>query len=72
MEHTFSLTLRHEPEPHVRTAETNGDHGATAEAQTAATAKTAPGADEIDDDPDDENEYVNTETDNNIESKKEY
>ena len=35
-------------------------------------ATTAPGADEIDDDPDAEHEYVNTETDNNIESKKNY
>ena len=34
------------------------------------TCTTAQGADENDDDPDDEHKYVNTETDNNIESKK--
>ena len=65
--HKLCLTLRHEPEPYVRTTATNGDHDATAETPTA---KTAPGADTNDDDPDDELEYVNTETDNNIETKK--
>ena len=70
MEHKFSLTSCHEPEPYVRTTATNGDHDATGETQIAATATTGPGADENDDDPDDEHEYVNTETDNNIESKK--
>ena len=48
VEHKFSLTFRHEPEPYVRT---------TAETPTAATATKAPGADENDDDPDDEHEY---------------
>ena len=70
MERKFSLTSRHEPEPYVRTTATNGDHYATTETPTEGTATTAPGADENDDDPDDEHEYVNTETDNNIESKK--
>ena len=70
MEHKFSLTSRHEPEPYVRTTATNGDHDATAETPTAATATTAPGADKDGDDPNDEHEYLNTETDNNIESKK--
>ena len=70
MEHKFSLTFRHEPEPYVRTTATNGEHHATTETPTAETATTAPGADENDDNPDDEHEYVNTETDNNIESKK--
>ena len=70
MEHKFSLTSRHDPEPYVRTTATNSGHDETAETQTAATATTAPGADENDDDPDDEHEYVNTETNNNIESKK--
>ena len=60
VEHIISLTSRHEPEPYVRTSATNGDHDATAETPTAST--TAPGADEIDHDPDDEHEYVNTET----------
>ena len=72
MEHKFSLTSRHEPEPYVRTTATNGDHDALAETPTAETATTASGADENDDDPDDEHEYVNTETDKNIESKKRY
>ena len=45
------------------------DHDTTAETPTATTAS---GADENDDDPDDEHEYVNTETDKNIESKKRY
>ena len=62
MEQQFSLTSRHEPEPYVKTTATNGDHDATAETPTETTA---PGADE-----NDEHEYVNTETDNNIESKK--
>ena len=53
VEHTFSLTSRHEPKPYVKTTATNGDHDATAETPTAATAKTASGADENDDDPDD-------------------
>ena len=65
MEHKFSLTSRHEPEPYGRSTATYGDHDAT-----AATATTAPGADENDDDPDDKHEYVNTETYNIIESKK--
>ena len=65
MEHKFSLTSRHEPEPYVRNTATNGDHDETSETPT-----TAPGADENNDDPNDEHEYVNTETDNNIESKK--
>ena len=63
MEHKFSLTSRHEPEPYVRTTATNGDHDALAETPTAETATTASGADENDDDPDDEHEYVNNETD---------
>ena len=70
MEHKFSLTSGHEPEPYVRTTATNGDHDALAGTPSAET--TASGADENDDDPDDEHEYVNTETDNNIESKKIY
>ena len=53
--------------PYVRTTATNGDHDATAE--TPASATTSPEADENDDGPDNEYEYVNTETDNNIESK---
>ena len=57
VEHKFSLTSRHEPEPYIRTTATNGDHDATTETPTAATATTAPGADESDDDPDDEQEY---------------
>ena len=69
VEHKFSLTSCHEPEPYVRTTVTNGDHDATAETQTAATSITSPGADENDNDPDDEHEYVNIETDKNIESK---
>ena len=72
MEHKFSLTSRHEPEPYVRTTATNGDHDALAETPTAETATTASGADENDDNPEDEHEYVNTETDKNIESKKRY
>ena len=43
-----------------------------AETPTEETAATASGADENDDDPDEEHEYVNTETDKNIESKKRY
>ena len=69
MEHKFSPTSGHEPEPYVRTTETNG---ALAETPTTETATTASGADENNDDPDDEHEYVNTETDKNIESKKRY
>ena len=41
-----------------------------AETPTEETATTASGEDENDDNPDDENEYVNTETDKNIELKK--
>ena len=70
MEQKISLTSRYEPEPYVRTTATNGDHDATTETPTAATATTAPVADDNDDDPDDEHEYVNSETDNNIELKK--
>ena len=70
VEHKVSLTSHHEPEPYVRTTATNADHDATAETPTAATATTAPGADKDGDDPNDEHEYLNTETDNNIESKK--
>ena len=70
MEHKFSPTSRHEPEPYIRTTATNGDYDATAETPTAATATTAPGEDKNDDDPYDKYEYVNTETDSNIESKK--
>ena len=66
MEHKFSPTSGHEPEPYVRTTATNGDHDAMAETPTAETATTASGADKNDDDPDDEHEYVNTETDNKI------
>ena len=68
MEHKFSPTSAHEPEPYVRTTETNGDHDAWAETPTTETATTASGADENND----EHEYVNTETDKNIESKKRY
>ena len=68
MEHKFSLTSRHEPEPYVRNTRTNDDHDGTAE--TPTTARTAPGADENDEDPDDKHEYMNTKTDNNSESKK--
>ena len=68
MEHKFSLTSRHEL--YVRTTATNGDHDALSETPTAETATTASGADENADNPDDEHEYVNTETDHNIESKK--
>ena len=57
MEHKFSLTSCHEPEPCVRTTTTNDDHDATEETPTATRA---PGADENDYDPDDEHEYVNT------------
>ena len=53
----------------MRTTVTNGDHDTTAETQTVATSITSPGADENDNDPDDEHEYVNIETDKNIESK---
>ena len=69
MKHKFFLNSRHGhgPEPYVRTTVTNGDHDATAETPTATTA---PGANEDDDDLDDKHEYVNTKTDNNIESKK--
>ena len=70
MEHKFSPTSGHEPEPYVRTTETNGDHNALAETPTTETATTASGADENNDDPDDE--HVNTETDKNIESKNRY
>ena len=52
-----------------RTTATNGDKDETAETRTAATATTAPGADENYEDLDDNHEYVNTETINNIESK---
>ena len=72
MEHKFSPTSGHEPEPYVRTTETNGDHDALAETPPTETAATASGADENNDDPNDEHEYVNTETDTNIESKKRY
>ena len=75
MEHKFSPTSGHEPEalaePYVRTTETNGDHDALAETPTPETATTASGAEENDDDPDDKHEYVKTETDKNIELKKE-
>ena len=67
MEHKFVLTSRHEPQPYGRTTTTNGEHDATAETPIAATATTASEADENDDDPEDEYEYVNIETDNNIE-----
>ena len=67
MEHKFSLTSRHEPEFYVRTTATNGDHDTTSETLTAATTPSA--ADKNDGDPDDEHEYVNTETNKNIESK---
>ena len=70
MEHKLSLTSHYEPEPYVRTTATNSDHDATAETPTAATASTASGADENYDDPDDEHEYVNTDTEKNIEFKK--
>ena len=63
MEHKFSPTSGHEPEPYARTTETNGDHDALAETPTPETATTASGADENNDAPDDEHEYVNTETD---------
>ena len=43
----------------------NGGHDATAETPTTAT-----GADENNDDPNDEHKYMNTVTDNNLESKK--
>jgi hypothetical protein len=63
--------------PYIRTTATNCDYDATTETPTAATATTTPGADENDDDQDDiiidiiidKQEYVNTETHNNIESK---
>ena len=42
---------------------------ATAEAPTEASATTAPGADENENGPENEYEYVNTETDENIELK---
>ena len=71
MEHIISLTSGHEPEPYVRTTATNGDHDALEETPTAETATTASGADENDDDPDNEHEYVNTETAKNIEYPKE-
>ena len=64
-----NLTSCHEPEPYVRTTATNGDYDAAAETSTGATATTASGADENDDDLDDEYECLNTENDNNIESK---
>ena len=70
VEHKLSLTSRHEPEPYVRTTATNVDHDPTAETPTAPTATTAPGTDENDSDPDDEHDFFNTETDNDIESKK--
>ena len=72
MEHKFPLTFGHEPEPYVRTTATTGDHDALAETPTAETATTASGAEENDDDSDYEHDYVNTETDKNIESKKNY
>ena len=53
MEHKFSPSSRHEPEPYVRTTATKGVFDATAETPTAATETTAPGADENNDDPDD-------------------
>ena len=53
-----------------RTTETNCDHDATTQTPTSATATTAPGADENDDNPYDENDYVSTETDINIEYKR--
>ena len=52
-----------------RTTAANGDHDATAETPTATKATNAPGADENYGDLDDEHEYVNTETDNSIESE---
>ena len=67
VEHKFSLTSRHEPEPYVRTLATNGDYDATAETPKATTI---PGADENDEDSDDEHEHINTETYNNIQSRK--
>jgi hypothetical protein len=70
VEHIFSPTSRYEPEPYIRTTATNGDYDAKAETPAAGTATTAPGADENDYDPDDKHEYVNTETDKNIESEK--
>ena len=72
MEHKFSPTFGHEPEPYVRTTATNGDHDALAKPPTAETAITASGAYENDDNTDDEHKYVNAETDKNIESKKRY
>ena len=72
MEHKYPLTSGHEPEPYVMTTARNCDHGASAETLTAETATTASGADENDDDPDDKHEYVNTETDKNIEYKNRY
>ena len=54
MEHKFSLTSGHEPEPYVRTTATNGDHDPMTETLTASVATTTPGADENDDEPDDE------------------
>ena len=71
MKHKFSPTSGHKPEPYVRTTETNGDHDALAETPTTETATTASGADESDDNPDDEHEYVNTETDKKYRIQKE-
>ena len=56
--------------PLCLTKTTNGDYDETAGTPKAATASIAPRADENDDDRDDKHEYVITETDNNIESKK--
>ena len=72
MEQKCSLTSGHEPEPYVRTTETNGDHNALAETSTAETETTSSGADKNDDDQDDEHAYVNPETDKNVESKKRF
>ena len=76
MQHKCSRTSGHEPQSYVRVTATNGDHDTLAETPTAETATTllsiASGADENDDDLDNEHEYINTETDKNIESKKRY
>ena len=67
MDHKFPPTSRYEIEIYITTTATNGDYDATAETPTAETATTVPGANENDDGPDDKHEYVNTETNNNIE-----
>ena len=71
MEHKFSLTSGHEPEPYARTTSTNGDHDALAETPTAKTATTAlEQMRMITTQMMNMNIYVKTETDKNIESKK--